>query len=101
MPIPEMNMGRKHVAEHNPLCTPNDHLLSRRKLLGGLTAGAAGVMAYPSLGFSDLTRAAADGSVEKKHKQVLFVWIDGGMSQYESWDPKPNTEFGGPFSTLR
>ena len=28
---------------------------------------------------------------------MLFVWLDGGMSQLESWDPKPNTPFGGPF----
>jgi hypothetical protein len=36
----------------------------------------------------------------KKDKQVLFIWIDGGMSQFESWDPKPNTLFGGPFRAI-
>jgi hypothetical protein len=30
----------------------------------------------------------------------LFIWIDGGMSQLESWDPKPNTQFGGPFRAI-
>src|SRR6185436_5443980 len=25
---------------------------------------------------------------------------DGGMSQLESWDPKPNTQFGGPFRSI-
>src|SRR6185369_14299079 len=25
---------------------------------------------------------------------------DGGMSQLESWDPKPNTVFGGPFRSI-
>src|SRR4029078_7800532 len=38
--------------------------------------------------------------MRKKEKQVLFVWLDGGMSQLESWDPKPNTPFGGPFRTI-
>lgn len=33
-------------------------------------------------------------------KQVLFIWLDGGISQLESWDPKPNTEFGGPFRAI-
>ncbi|MGE3780879.1 MAG: DUF1501 domain-containing protein, partial [Pirellulaceae bacterium] len=28
------------------------------------------------------------------------IWIDGGMSQLESWDPKPNTRFGGPFRSI-
>lgn len=33
-------------------------------------------------------------------KQVVFVWLDGGISQLESWDPKPNTEHGGPFRAI-
>jgi len=31
---------------------------------------------------------------------MLFIWIDGGMSQLETWDPKPQTRFGGPFRTI-
>ena len=31
---------------------------------------------------------------------MLFIWLDGGMSQLESWDPKPNTQFGGPFRAI-
>ena len=38
--------------------------------------------------------------VKRQAKQVLFIWLDGGISQYESWDPKPNTEFGGPFRAI-
>ncbi len=38
--------------------------------------------------------------LKKQRKQVLFVWLDGGMSQLESWDPKPNTTFGGPFRAI-
>lgn len=34
-------------------------------------------------------------------KQILFVWLDGGMSQLESWDPKPDTQFGGPFRAIQ
>ena len=46
-------------------------------------------------------RLAPDsGAIKQKHKQVLLVWIDGAMSQFESWDPKPNTEFGGPFRPI-
>jgi hypothetical protein len=32
---------------------------------------------------------------------VLFVWLDGAMSQLESWDPKPGTQFGGPFKSIQ
>lgn len=69
------------------LCTPADHLLSRRQWLG-TTAGAA---------FASPVLAEA---MKKRSKQVLFLWMDGGMSQLESWDPKPNTTFGGPFRSI-
>ncbi len=38
--------------------------------------------------------------MRKREKQVLFIWLDGGLSQLESWDPKPNTRFGGPFRAI-
>jgi hypothetical protein len=89
---------------HSSLCTPADHQLSRRRLLGGaLGAAAAGVTGFGTaggLGLGNLLHAAETGKLDQKHKQVLFIWIDGGMSQFESWDPKPNTEFGGPFRPI-
>jgi hypothetical protein len=78
----------------NPLCTPSEHALSRRRFLGA----SAGALAAGALGglFSPL----AAEELRKREKQVLFVWLDGGMSQLESWDPKPNTTFGGPFRSI-
>jgi uncharacterized protein (DUF1501 family) len=76
------------------LCTPTDHLLSRRQILGA-AAGAAG-----AAGLGSLLKPAVAEELKKQHKQVLFIWIDGGMSQLESWDPKPNTLFGGPFRAI-
>jgi len=96
-------MTKRSASDHSALCKPWEHQLSRRKLLGGAALGAAGAMAgqdLGGLGLGNLMAAAGDGSLDKKHKQVLFVWIDGGMSQYESWDPKPNTQFGGPFRAI-
>src|SRR5687767_3663713 len=75
---------------YSPLCTPSDHLLSRRTILG-----AAGAM-----GLGSLLRPTVAEDLKKQQKQVLFIWIDGGMSQLESWDPKPNTLFGGPFRAI-
>src|SRR5687767_624891 len=79
----------------SPLCTPRDHLLSRRQLLGG----ACGAVAS-AIGLGPFASPAAFGEMKKKNKQVLFIWLDGGMSQLESWDPKPNTPFGGPFRAI-
>ena len=47
-----------------------------------------------------LEHAFAD-RVHRQRKQVLFVWLDGAMSQLESWDPKPGTQFGGPFRDIQ
>ena len=78
-----------------PLCKPWEHRASRRQWLGGSAGAVAGAMGLGSL----LTPALAD-DLKKKAKQVLFIWLDGGISQLESWDPKPNTEFGGPFRSI-
>jgi len=77
------------------LCTPWQHQLSRRQWLGGVAAGAA------SVGLGKFLQAADAPDLKKKSKQVLFVWLDGGVSQLETWDPKPNTQFGGPFRAIQ
>ena len=71
------------------LCTPRDHSLSRRAFLG-TTLGALCGLASPGLA----------EALRQREKQVLFVWLDGGISQLESWDPKPGTQFGGPFRAI-
>jgi hypothetical protein len=79
---------------HSHLCRPADHFWSRRQILGAGLGGAG------ALGLGSLLKPAVAEEVKKQHKQVLFIWIDGGMSQLESWDPKPNTLFGGPFRAI-
>ena len=78
------------------LCTPSEHDWSRRRILGSLGAGVAAGMT----GLGGLLHPSIAAAIERNNKQVLFVWLDGGMSQLESWDPKPNTRFGGPFRTI-
>jgi hypothetical protein len=73
-----------------PPCIPADHRLSRRRFLGAV--GAAGL--------AGIATPAVAAELKKQRRQVLFVWLDGGMSQLESWDPKPNTPFGGPFRAI-
>ena len=80
------------------LCKPWEHQFSRRQWLQGVAGTAAGAMVAGGLGES-LSPALAE-ELQTKDKQVLFIWIDGGMSQLESWDPKPNTQFGGPFRPI-
>lgn len=75
-------------------CGSLEHLIARRRFLGGMAAGAVvgglGVFARP---------AAAD-ALAKKQMRVLCFNMAGGLSQLESWDPKPGTNTGGPFRAI-
>ena len=59
-------------------------------MAAGLGAGALGGLLEPVIA----------EELRRQEKQVIFIWLDGGMSQLESWDPKPNTQFGGPFRDI-
>lgn len=84
-------------SSHKQLCTPAQHVMSRRRLLG--TTAASGLLGMGGLG--GLVQPLIADELTQSDKQVLFIWIDGGMSQLESWDPKPNTKFGGPFRSIQ
>lgn len=64
----------------------------------GTMAGSATGVGLAGLGAFSIVAAAEE--LRAKDKQVIFVWLDGGLSQLESWDPKPNTEHGGPFRSI-
>ena len=83
--------------QHPYACKSRDHLLSRRQILGGFSGvAAAGAVG----GFSSFLSPARAEEVKRQRKQIIFIWLDGGISQLESWDPKPNTTFGGPFRSM-
>jgi uncharacterized protein (DUF1501 family) len=65
----------------------------RRSFLAGISAG----MGLP---FLLGRRSALADQIEAAGKRVLFLFQHGGLSQLESWDPKPRTEFGGPFGQI-
>ncbi|MCH2602608.1 MAG: DUF1501 domain-containing protein, partial [Pedosphaera sp.] len=71
--------------------------LGRRDFLQVGLGGLAG------LGFSDLLRAQAQGGPAKKKLNCILVWLDGGPSHYESFDPKPDSpkEIRGEFGAMK
>jgi uncharacterized protein (DUF1501 family) len=76
-------------------CGSAEHILSRRAFLGGVASGALG-----AFGFGSLIQPAAAEELARAQKRVLVVWLSGGVSQLETWDPKPGTNTGGPFQTI-
>lgn len=75
-------------------CGSDEHLIARRTFLGGLAAGAIGV---PAL----MENAVQAEALAKQSKQVLMIYLQGGASQLETWDPKPGTPTGGPFQKIQ
>ena len=70
--------------------------ITRRQAL--VTAGAIG-----SLGLTDLLRAdAKKPRHDKSDHSVILLWMRGGPSQHETWDPKPDApvEFRGAFGAM-
>lgn len=77
-------------------CGSVAHVVGRRQFMGDFLTGAAGVVAGTSL-FSHPVGAA---EVASKGKSVVVVFLNGGVSQFESWDPKSDLETGGPFKAI-
>jgi hypothetical protein len=78
-------------------CGSPEHAINRRRFLQGVTASALGLslggleIPGPSLWASELRR---------QQKHVLLLWLAGGASQLETWDPKPGRPTGGPFKAI-
>ncbi|TXT17188.1 MAG: hypothetical protein FD138_4618, partial [Planctomycetota bacterium] len=77
--------------------TRNCQGMSRRSAI------KAGFLGLGGLTLSDLLRLRADGAAAKNDKSVILVWLDGGPSHMESYDPKPNapSDYRGPFGALQ
>ena len=75
-------------------CNGIDHRLSRRAFVAGSAGGAAAATVGGLL-----TPAQAE-QVHSGQKRILQVFLQGGVSQFESWDPKPGTKYGGPFRMI-
>src|SRR5207248_10286059 len=79
----------------NTFCGSPEHAIDRRGFLGGLAAGAAGLA-----GLDVLTEPAVAAQMKKQQKRCILLWLAGGASQLETWDPKPGVETGGPFGAI-
>jgi uncharacterized protein (DUF1501 family) len=77
-------------------CGSAEHLIARRQFLGNLAAGAGAVVG----GLGWLARPLAAEQLAKQQKRIVVINMHGGLSQLESWDPKPGVETGGPFRAI-
>lgn len=83
---------------------PLSSALSRRDLLRSTGTGL-GLLALPSLLQADSSPLAArPAQVPARAKHIIHIYLNGGPSQVDTWDPKPElTRWGGkrlPISNL-
>jgi len=64
----------------------------------------AGFLGMAGLGLPDYLRAKGQSPAAGAHeKSVILIWLDGGPSQLETYDPKPDApaEYRGPFGVAK
>lgn len=61
-----------------------------------MAAGAASVASFNGL----FSIPAAAEQAKRAGKKCILLWLCGAPSQFETWDPKPGTETGGPFGAI-
>ena len=83
------------IARHEQF-QPDGHGFSRRRFLQSVSAGtlAAGTLTLRDL----VTLQAAE--LRRQGKSVILLWMGGGPSQFETFDPKPGTANGGPTQAI-
>jgi hypothetical protein len=72
--------------------TGRDAVVSRRTFLRSVAAGAAGSGA---LGWKEEVALHAE-ELRKQGLACILLFMNGGPSQFETFDPKPGTQTGGP-----
>lgn len=82
-----------------PFCGSADHDVSRRAFLGTIITGTAALVGQ-STAVHCLAEPALTGALKTRNKRVILLWLAGGASQLETWDPKPRTVTGGPFAAI-
>ncbi len=99
-PFRPLMSSKTHRLKHlmNSLITPCAGPLSRR---GFMRIGLTG---FATLSWPGLLRLRAENALKPPQEKtaVIMVWLPGGLSHLDSYDPKPEigSEYRGPFKTI-
>src|SRR3954454_24989172 len=77
--------------------TNSEGLTSRRGFLKslGVAAGAGAI----TLSWRGMLLGRAS-ELRKSGKRMILLWMDGGPSQYDTFNPKPGSEYQGPSKAI-
>jgi hypothetical protein len=79
---------------------PQENGLSRRRFLSAAAAGVTAGSVADMTSIHGLRSEAIASELKKQNKRVILLWLAGGASQFETWDPKPGAKTGGPFRAI-
>jgi uncharacterized protein (DUF1501 family) len=71
------------------------HQPSRRAFLGAGIAGTLGLALSPTA-----QRLLASDGPRRRAKACILLWLNGGPSHIDTFDPKPGAETNGPFTAI-
>lgn len=83
------------MTDRDTWCGSRDHFIGRRQFMGTTLAGVGG-----AVGASLFTHPLGAAQVAERGKSMVVIFLEGGLSQFESWDPKSHFETGGPFKAI-
>ncbi len=72
--------------------TNHEGVIDRRSFVKSLAVGGSGLA---MIGWKDAVTLYAD-ELRRQQKSCILLFMQGGPSQFETFDPKPGTETGGP-----
>ena len=82
-------------------CGSGEHVVSRRGFLGTLAASAAGAFCADMTALQALAHPQVSEELRRNQKRCILLWLAGGASQLETFDPKPGARTGGPFQSIQ
>ena len=70
----------------------------RRRFISSTAKSLLGVALAPTL--APLPMMAAESNSRRRAKKVIYLYMSGGMSHLDTFDPKPDTEEAGPVKAI-
>lgn len=80
----------------NGICNASDHLSRRALMKSSLAVAGGGIV----MNWGGLTQTALAEEVVRAKKHCIYIFLNGGCSQFETFDPKLSKRTGGPFRPI-
>ncbi len=82
-------------------CGGLDHVVNRRGFLTTAAGVGAATACADMTAIQALAHPEVSADLSRNDKRVILLWLGGGASQLETFDPKPGVITGGPFQSIQ